>query len=135
MLYFENRKLKKDLLEADRRIEILEMRKADLERDIRKQEMKRADARKDAEREKKKVAKLEKELAEKDAIIREQTAADLLVNALQALGVVPPKKESAPDAASYFDQQNRLMQQMANAGRQQGSVGDSRNLGGLGGYY
>jgi len=50
--------------------------------------------------------KIEKERNELRKMVREQTEADLLINALKAVGVI-----SVPKPTDYFTQQNRLLAQ------------------------
>lgn len=65
-------------------------------------------------------------------LVRDQTGADLLVNALRELGVIP-KPEKNYDA---YAEQNRLMSQARSMGQQQGSalgqaLGGQAGFGGL----
>jgi len=54
--------------------------------------------------------KIEKERNELRKMVREQTEADLLINALKAVGVI-----SIPKPTDYFTQQNRLLAQQQQA--------------------
>lgn len=100
--YFENRELKGTIAQLD-----LEMGdKADEVRKLHRESVKRDNQ---LSEQYKKVQKLQTELDKTKKLVREQTGADLLVNALMELGVVP-RKASVPDA---YAEQDRLRQQMA----------------------
>ncbi len=104
MLIFEVRRLKKQLNEAwDKQDTLLE---ANRELQIKINELKS-----DVKRRDEKIAGLEKQVLEASKMIREQTGADLLVNALRELGVVP-KPDYPLDS---FKEQQRLNDQMARA--------------------
>ncbi len=111
MLIFENRKLKKKLMRSMEREDKTMAANSELRQklkeandfaDHQQDRIKRLDGR---------IADLEKQVLEASKMIREQTGADLLVNALRELGVVPkPSKEYNP-----FKEQQRLNDQMARA--------------------
>ena len=111
MLIFEVRRLKKLLNEAwDKQDTMLEANRElqkkinELKSDVEfeKSEVKRRDE---------KIKSLQKQVLEASKMVREQTGADLLVNALRELGVVP-KPDYPLDS---FKEQQRLNDQMARA--------------------
>ncbi len=111
MLIFENRKLKKKLMRSmEREDETMaanselrqKLKEANDFADHQQDRIKRLDGR---------IADLEKQVLEASKMIREQTGADLLVNALRELGVVP-KPDYPLDS---FKEQQRLNDQMARA--------------------
>ena len=77
--------------------------------------------------------KLTKDCAKLSKLVREQSEADLLINALKAVGIIEEKEEKQPD---HFSERDRLQRQMSlarQAGIQNiptGSLG--QHLGALG---
>ncbi len=101
MFYFENRQLKKEIKTLDRDLDYEKRERQSAERKTREAETKITNLTHKLETAEKSRAKFKK-------LVREQTGADLLVNALIQLGVVP-KPEENYDA---FARQNALLGQL-----------------------
>ncbi len=115
MLYFENRQLKKEIKTLDRDLDYHKRERESAERKVNELE-RNITAQKDS------YSKLEKQRDKYKKLVRQQTGADLLVNALIELGVVP-KPEPEYDA---YARQNALLQQL---GGQQSAYGQAQQAG------
>jgi hypothetical protein len=123
--FFELRRLRRDLRTADAvhiksLDEISDLKKANALHEVRYKEVCDATAAR--------AKKLRADLKKTKALVREQSGADLLVNALRELGVVP----KAPGKHDCFREDARLQAQAQAMGQQQGNA-FARQLGGLGG--
>lgn len=112
--YRENRRLVRDIQAADYQVmtqldEISKL-KLDVKRAEEITEARKAD-----------LTKVRAELTKTKKLVREQTGADLLVNALRELGVVPPA-----GVKDRFTEDIRLRNQMAAAQQQGLWLGDAR---------
>jgi hypothetical protein len=111
MFYFENRELKQEVKRQDKEIKVLTSDVAIARDKTEKLEYAARTAKREKETTDKEFKKAKADLVKVKALLRQQTGADLLVNALTELGVIP-KPEKAPDA---FARQSELLQQMGNA--------------------
>jgi hypothetical protein len=108
MSYFDNRQLKKEIIALDESLVSLS-RKIEIERDAKvKAEISARKLVADLEKVKSELDAAKRKILKLKETVREQTGADLLVNALRELGVIPKSKES-PDG---FIEQDRLLNQL-----------------------
>ena len=112
-----------------------EVKRLDHEVDRHKREAQDADTKRrkhaqEAESLRRKLESSEKEVKKLKAIVRRQSGADLLVNALEALGVIPPPQPD-PKLDPAFQRQDAILQQMRNAGVSSGMQGQQSMLNNL----
>ena len=124
MLFFENRQLKKEIIMLDKKF--LQQRE-----EFNKCDKNRREHATELTQVKEELKKYRNQLEKISSKLREQTGADLLVNALKELGIIP-LSEKEPD---HFKEATRLQNQMSAMQNQQsqlqGQRGQSSNLGGL----
>ena len=131
MFYFANRQLKQELRTMDELLTTKEMAIENAIRDRNKAQSEIAEVTTKSLMVKEQLAQANKEIKDLKKLIREQTGADLLVNALRELGVVP-KSEKSPDS---FNEAARLQERASSLNNQSGLAQYSmRNLSGLQGY-
>jgi hypothetical protein len=123
--FFELRRIRRDLRTADAvhiksLDEISDLNKANALHETRYKELSIATAAR--------TKKLRAELTKTKKLVREQSGADLLVNALRELGVVP----KAPGKHDCFREDTRLQAQAQAMGQQQGqSLSQAMGLGNI----
>jgi len=125
MEWFESRELKKEIVSLDEKID-------QSKRELVSAQVAKNDSDVKIESLKSELAKVKKEAAKTAKLVREQTGADLLVNALRELGVIPPEKEGKK--VDHFSQADILNRQMAAAQSQSsqfGGYGQRSSLGNL----
>ena len=122
--YLELRQLRKDVKQLDRDNSFERSRREEAESKQRKAEQTVREKDREIEKLNKRITKLEGDNKKQAEVIRDQTGADLLVNALRELGVVP-KPEKAPDP---YAEQVRLMEQMR-AAAPPGYQGQAQHVG------
>jgi hypothetical protein len=125
--YFENRELKAEIVQADIDIDELKSKLKDkIDKNVSLASSLQLSEEK-LETSKGLVTKKNKEIEKINKLVRDQTGADLLVNALTELGVIP-KEDKRNDSFAEQDRLLRLRNSLA--AQQQGSINFASAQGG-----